>query len=77
MEYLAYPNMPTSYTFTIWEAIMEIVVSAYRISTTTITDMSDTNPTAYFIIKNCLNSVLKALNSSTDAIITESDNARE
>ena len=50
--------MPASYTFSIWEAIMEIVVSAYRISTTAITDLIDNNPTAFFIIRNCLNSVL-------------------
>jgi hypothetical protein len=33
MKYLPYPNMPDFYEFSIWEAIMEIVVSAYRIST--------------------------------------------
>ena len=69
--------MPDTYEFSIWEAIMEIVVSAYRISTLTLSELTDENATAFFILKNCLNSVLKALNSSTDAIISESDSARE
>jgi len=55
---------------------MEIVVSAYRLSTLDITTVDDNNPTTFFILKNCLNSVLNALNSSTDAIIDESDEAR-
>jgi len=56
---------------------MEIVVSAYRLSSLDIKTVDDDNPTTFFILKNCLNSVLKALNSSTDAIIEESDEARD
>ena len=69
--------MPETFTFSIWEAIMEIVVSAYRISTLSNAEMKDDNPTTFFVLKNCLNAVLKALNLSTDAIISESDSARD
>mmetsp|Transcript_9977 Transcript_9977/g.9907 ORF Transcript_9977/g.9907 Transcript_9977/m.9907 type:complete len:202 (+) Transcript_9977:1187-1792(+) len=56
---------------------MEIVVSAFRISTTEMSELTDTNPNCYFILKNCLNSVLMSLRSSTDAIINLSDQSRE
>ena len=77
MQYLKYPNMPEYYVFSIWEAIMEIVVSAFRLTTVPIQDLTDSQPTAFFIIKNCLNSVLQALQSSTDAIISESESSRK
>lgn len=55
---------------------MEIVVSAYRISTLNLNEINDNQPTAFFVMTNCLNSVLQALSSSTDAIINESDTER-
>ncbi len=76
MKYLKYPNMPDNYDFTIWEAIMEIVVSAYRISTLPLRLVVDSHVTIFFVMQNCLNSVLKALKSSTDAILQESENNR-
>jgi len=57
------------YIFTMWEAIMEIVVSAFRISTTNLQQINDQNPSVVFIINNCLNTVLESLQTSTDAII--------
>lgn len=77
MLYLPYPNMPSVYDFSMWEAIMEIVVSAYRISTLDLSELTDMYPTAYFVMQNNLNSVYTALKSSTDAIINESNNNRE
>lgn len=55
---------------------MEIIVSAFRISTLTLKSVIDSEPSVYFVIKNCLNSVLTALTGSTDAIIKESDTSR-
>jgi len=69
--------MPDVYYFSIWEAIMEISVSAYRISSMNISEITDSHPTTYFIIQNCLNSVLQALKSSTDAIVAESNDSSE
>jgi hypothetical protein len=77
MKYLKFPNMPDFYEFSIWEAIMEMVVSAYRISTLSLDVITENQPTCFFVMKNSLNSVLQALKSSTDAIINESDNNRE
>jgi hypothetical protein len=48
---------------------MEIVVAAYRLSTTSLKDINDDNNNSFFILKNCLNSVLEALKSSTVHII--------
>lgn len=56
---------------------MEIVVSAYRISTMDLSQITDDNPTCYFVIQNCLNSVLTSLKSSTDAILNESEKSRQ
>lgn len=55
---------------------MEIVVSAFRISTLPLALITDDHPATFFVVKNCLNSVLKALKSSTDAIIAESESSR-
>jgi hypothetical protein len=77
MKYLKYPEMPDSYKFSVWEAIMEIVVSAYRTSTLPLQMIKDGHSTIFFIMQNCLNSVLQALKSSTDAILNESDNNQE
>ena len=55
---------------------MEIVVGAYRSSTLPLSSITDDHPTCYFVIKNSLNSVMNALKSSTEAILTESENSR-
>lgn len=55
---------------------MEIIVSAFRISTLALKSVTDSESSVYFVINNCLNSVLIALTSSTDAIIEESDTSR-
>ena len=50
MRYLKYPEMPDSYTFSVWEAIMEIVVSAYRTSTLPLQMVKDGHATIYFVM---------------------------
>jgi hypothetical protein len=69
--------MPEKYFLSMWEAIMEIIVSAYRISTLTVAEVIDSQVSVFFVMNNCLNSVLQALKSSTDAIINESESSRE
>lgn len=68
--------MPEAYKLSMWEAIMEIIVSAFRISTLDFSLVKDDQPSVLFVMKNCLNSVMQALKSSTDAIINESENSR-
>jgi hypothetical protein len=68
--------MPEHYTLSMWEAIMEIIVSAFRISTLDLKVIRDDQASVLFVMKNCLNTVLEALKSSTDAIITESETSR-
>lgn len=58
MKYLSYPNMPSTYEFSIWEVIMEVVVSAYRISTLPLRAIVDSHVTVFFVMQNSLNSVL-------------------
>lgn len=72
MQYKRYPGMPESYRLSMWEAIMEIIVSAFRISTLDLSLVRDDQASVLFVLKNCLNSVMQALKSSTDAIINES-----
>ena len=56
---------------------MEIIVSAFRISTLPLAEVKDDQVSVFFVMQNCLNSVLQALKSSTDAIISESESSRE
>lgn len=76
MQYAKYSNMPAFYVFTMWEAIMEIVVAALRVSTMPLTQISDADPTVAFVMDNNLNAVMIALNQSTDAIINQSNSLR-
>ncbi len=39
--YKRYPEMPESYRLSMWEAIMEIIVSAFRISTIDLIQVRD------------------------------------
>ena len=39
--------------------------------------MVDEQVSIFFIMQNCLNSVLEAVNSSTEAILTESNDSRQ
>jgi len=55
-----------------WEAMMELVVNALKISTENLTQITDVDPTAFFIMTNDLNNILTASKSSTDAIVQES-----
>ena len=50
MKYLHYNNMPDTYSFTIWEAVMEIVLRAYRIATMPQYTITDMEPTTYFVM---------------------------
>jgi hypothetical protein len=76
LTYKKFPDMPEFYSLSMWEAIMEIIVSAFRISTLDLRTVKDDQASVLFVMKNCLNSVLEALKSSTDAIITESETSR-
>ena len=64
--------MPTTYQYTMWEAMMELVVNALKISTENLTQITDVDPTAFFIMTNDLNNILTASKASTDAIVQES-----
>ena len=50
MKYLEFPKMPNTYTFSIWEVIMEVVVNAFRISTLPLTSIVDNHVTVFFVM---------------------------
>lgn len=78
LDYMNVPGMPPTYTYTIWQAIMEIVVSSYRIATMNSTQVDDTiDPTVYFVTKNSLNNVIINLDISSSAIMNETENAKQ
>ena len=67
-----------NYTYSVWQSIMEIVVSSYRISTMNINQVDDTkDPTVYFVTKNSLNNVMNSLNTSSKAIMDEAESTRK
>lgn len=66
------PGVFTAIPYTMWEAIMEIVVSAYRISGMSIGEVDDTvEPSVTFVTENSVNNILAELNTSTEAIMDE------
>ena len=78
LSYMNVPGMPAGYTYTIWQAIMEIVVSSYRIAAMNNTQVDDTSDaTVYFVTKNSLNNVMVNLNVSSSAIMDETNNTRQ
>jgi len=72
---LTYFTSPlTHYSFNIWESIIQLQVISYQLSDSL--TITYTDPSFLFITHNCLNSVLSALQSSTQAIVDQSDRAR-
>ena len=77
LDYKNVPGMPATYTYTIWQAIMEIVVSSYRIASMNITQVDENeDATVYFVTKNSLNNVIINLDISSGAIMDEIDSTR-
>lgn len=62
-------NIPSAYSYTIWQAMMEIVVASFKVSSMTINNINGMDPSVYLISRNSLNSVLEALNISTTELI--------
>ena len=78
LKYKNVPGMPANYTYTIWQAIMEIVVSSYRIATMNVTQVDDaSDATVYFVTENSLNNVIVNLDISSGAIMDEIENTRK
>jgi len=78
LKYKNVPGMPATYTYTIWQAIMEIVVSSYRIATMAISQVDDkTDATVYFVTENSLNNVIVNLDISSGAIMDEIESTRK
>lgn len=78
LDYKQVTGMPTGYNYTIWQAIMEVVVSSFRIATMAQNAVDDnTDSTVYFVTKNSLNGILVNLKKSTQAIIDETDSSRK
>jgi hypothetical protein len=77
LVYQDVPNMPSTYQFSMWDTIMEIVVNAYRVASMNLADITNNHPTVFFLVKNNLNNVLTALQSSTESIVEEAESSRD
>ena len=78
LNYMPVAGMPLGYVYTIWQAIMEIVVSSFRIATMSMSQVDDnTEATVYFVSKNSLNGVLLSLDTSTSAILNETNSSKD
>lgn len=68
------PKLPSSYYYTMWQSIMELIVSAYHIATLDISAVDyNTSATVYFVLTNSLNSILEHLDVSAVAVVDEAD----
>lgn len=70
-------DLPTSTHYSIWQAILEIVGSALRVSQMSRDQITMDDPTVYLVKHNSLNNIYLALQSSTDAIINEIESGRQ
>jgi len=78
LKFLPVAGMPLGYVYTIWQAIMETVISSYTISGMEYDQVDeDINPTVYFVCKNSLNGILMNLDKSTNAILDETSSMRD
>lgn len=62
-------EMPTSYNYDIWQATLELLSAALRISNMTVDQKYSNYSSMYLINENSLNSVLSSLDYSTDEIV--------
>ena len=68
--------MPSTQEFNIWESVLKIVVSAYRLAAEPALIRTG-NVVVKFIQDNCLNSLLGQLRDSTTAIIEVTEQKRD
>lgn len=66
--------MPMFYYVDIWSAIMAVAVHALTIKDMALNAILNDNSSVYFIIQNCLNNILDAVYTSTQAILNETQN---
>lgn len=72
LKYLNVPVQGTNFTYTIWQSVTEIVISANRIAVMNILQVDDTSdPSVYFVVNNTLNSLFIALQQSANDIKEE------
>ena len=78
LDYLKMSGIDMNYTYTVWQAVMEIVVSSYRIAVMNSTQVDDTqDSTVFFVTKNSLNNVIINLDLSSGAIMNEIENTKD
>jgi len=78
LVFMPVKGMPAGYNYTILQALMEVVVSAFQISNMKVEDIDDNvNPTLYFIVINVINKLLLNLEASTSAIKKSIDSSRD
>ena len=78
LRYMDYSGSVISYNSTMWQAVIEIVVSGYRIAAMNISQVNDyTDSTVYFVMINAYNNILIHLELSSGAIMDEIENSRK
>jgi len=70
-------EMPDYYMYTIWQAMLEVVVTSLKIANMTTNTINDDNPAVYVINKNSLNTVLVSLNHSTNELVDVIETSRK
>lgn len=69
LTYMHLSGNPEVYVYSIWEAIMEVVVCTERLTKLNISQVDDnTESSVYFISKNSLNNIMLNLNISSEVI---------
>lgn len=66
--------LPDLYYVDVWSAMMSEAVHAYSVNDISLKNLNINDTSVFFIITNTFNNILEAIDQSTDAIISETEN---
>jgi len=58
-----------------WSAIMGLVTHSLKVHNMPLTNITENDPSVYYVLRNSFNSILQKIEASTDAILSESSTA--
>ncbi len=69
LSYANVTGLTTTDTYTIWQAIMELVASAMRIADMEAKKVVNTDPTVYFVLQNTFNNISQSIINSANEVV--------
>ena len=77
LNYMPINGMESAYANSIWQALIEMVVCAYRIANMKVGTVDpDTDPTVYLLVENALNSIIVNLDPAPEVLQEDIENRK-